>query len=320
MGKPRLLTRPTPMLRKQIGQMAKLLGVWKSSRLKVDETGIETKSCVRPTMNTGRPSFLGKNDGLDSICTSRRQVVLNRHYTEIVSDVLSLELKKEFEKFNITITSIETGIGNKSLGIYYTTNQVFDPNLHDSLNSIVGLLTRAIAERDIIGRVPLISFVYDKVAEIDNNLNAALRSVDIKPPQEDKDLTISTTNTVSEVNSSTPEEQCFVSNRFSAPVGMVNAMAGLDYPSLYDQVSSKLAHGRAKSSRMIPPTTLANQQPLLRVPMEPHGESADATHRVLQMQKFLLSQRKKSEYVAKLKRKQQLLFRDAYKWDVAEES
>lgn len=320
MGKARIIVRPTPMLRKQIGQMAKLLGVWKKSKIKSDSYGIETKSCVRPTMNAGRPSILTKNDGLDSIYTSRRQVVLNRHYTEIITDVLSLDMRKEFSKFNVNITSIETKPNNKGIGIYYTTSRIFDQSFHDSLNSMVGPLTKAIAERTIIGRVPPISFVYDNIAKIDENLTEALGSIDLKPLKEDKVLTVCTSKSLSPADEPSFEQQYFVTRRFSAPTGMSNAMAGVDYPSLYNQIIDKQVQGRAKSSRMVTPTALADQKPLLRPSIEPPSNSDDPARRILQMQKFLVSQRKKSEYVAKLKRKQQLLLRDAFKWDDVDEA
>lgn len=35
------------------------------------------------------------------------------------------------------------------------------------------------------------------------------------------------------------------------------------------------------------------------------------------MQKFMISQRKKSEYMAKIRRRDELIARDAYKWDLA---
>lgn len=306
------------MLRKQVGQMAKLLGTWKKSKIRVDEHGIETKSCVRPRIFEGQPSFLTKNDGVDTNYTTRRQIVLNRHFTEIISDVLALDLKKELVQMGVTITSIETKAWNTGLNIFYTTDKPFDLDLNDLLNSLTKLLCKAIAERQLIGRIPAINFVYDRISQLDKTLNEALKAIPPRIPDQSTTPSISSSSNLSEAKQTKLRELDFVSRNFSSPIGMSNVMAGLRYPDLYNEVIDKQVQGRAQSSRMISCDSVIVQKPSLRMCPETNDAVEDPIKRVIQMQSFLISQRKKSEYVAKVKRKQQLLLRDAYKWDLPE--
>lgn len=321
MGRPRIIMRPTPMLRKQIGVMRKLLGTWGDSKVTMNLQGFKNPKNPQPIMIEGKPEFLTKTEGVDTSHITRRQIVLNRHFTEIISDILANNLKKQLSDLGVSIRSIETKAWNKGVRIYYTTDGPFEASLHDELNSLITQLRFAVSERRLIGKVPLISFVYDESVNIERILESALKSISKTNP--DNSVEIATTVTGQLQSSTTSCDSTgtrLLKNKFSAPSDMSNMMLGLDYPSLYSEVTSKLERGREQSSRMISDTCVAPLNPIFRDPEQVVKEEEDPVKRIHEMQRFLILQRKKAEHHARLKRKQELLSRDTYKWDAPDES
>lgn len=317
MGQKRIFTPPTSMLRKQIGQMRKLLGLWSNSKLK-DNT--QRKANPMPEVKEGRPIFLNQSKGVRNIHVTRRQVVFNRHFTEIVSDVLSDGLKRELHDYGVYITSIETKAWNKGLDIFYYTNEPFNMNLHKELHTMVPKIRYAISELRIIGRTPRVNFVYDKTILLDRTLAEALAKIEIKRDEEDTELTVLGQHEVTSTKDLGSQEAKLISKRFEAPNDMVNTMAGLDYPRLFDEVALKLSKGRGDSVRMVPvKSIITTARPMFRAPSE-DNETLDATARIKNMRKFMVSQRKKSEFFARKNRLQELLARDSYTWEWPEES
>lgn len=308
------------MIRKQAGQMMKLLGLWDNSKRK-SELISGQEATVGPGPRDGIPQFLDRTQGLNRRHVTRRQIVLNRHFTEIISEILANNLKTQLSDIGVTIKSIETKAWNKGVSVFYYTNKPFESSLHKELNTLNNNLRAAIAERRLIGRVPIINFIYDKSSEAELTLNQAILKSKIEDPQEVTEITKIPSNQIQASSGFRGNTTTLFSKMFSASADMNNMILGLDYPSLYNQVAKKLERGRAESSRMISGASLASTAPFIRVPPEipSDSEELDATKRILNMQKFLISQRKKSEHLAKLRRKQELFARDSYKWDILEE-
>lgn len=310
MGKPRIIINPTPLIRKQAGQMRKLIGLW---------NGRKDKAAPLPILD-GKPSFLASNKGLTQTHVTRRQIVLNRHFTEIISDVLANNLKRELRDMGTSITSIETKAWNKGVRIFYTTSKPFNLDLHNNLNSLITLLRAAISERRLIGRVPIINFVYDETALFERQLDQALANIKLDPEQETKTLVKSSSDKLT----STPkgladQEPVVIGRNFSAPCDMSNTILGLDYPKFYDRVAAKLERGRGESSRIISHSALAGQVFPFIKPDNGITDEDNPMTRIIKMNQFIVSQKKKSTHLARLKRKQELLARDAFKWDYPEE-
>lgn len=318
MGRGRIIILPTPMIRKQAGQMRKLLGLWDNSKL--NKTGILNKSNPQPVITDGRPAFLTQEKGIKQTYISRRQMVLNRHFTEIISDELSTNMKKQLTDLGVSITSIETKAWNKGVNIFYYSRKPFDQKVHSELNTLVADLRYAISQLRPMGRVPLLNFVYDDTVRLEQELLISMSNVKTIEVEENKDVAeFKTTTQLQYSKGLCNDEKRLDPKKFSSPPDMKNVMLGLDYPSLYDEVSAKLERGRAISTRMIPQTTLASSsKPFIRGPIE-NLDNDDTIQRVSSMRKFLVSQRKKAEYHAKLRRKKELLARDDVKWDLPNE-
>lgn len=310
MGRGKIIILPTSTLRKKAGFMRKLLGQW-------DDNKKTTKVNPMPNMTHGCPDFLRDDKGLDSKYVNRRQIVLNRHFTEVISDVLANNLRTNLSDIGVRVTSIETKAWNEGIRVYYARDKSFNQSIHVELNSLVAKLRSAVAERQLIGRTPHIHFVYDKTSEIYHSLDAALEKLEINEPKESTEPVRISSSGVQTSKTKYSGESKFFSKTFSAPEDMGNTVLGLDYPMLYNEVATKLERGRAESSRMSENVTLMSQKPMFRAPFD-NIEDSDPIERVLKMQKFLISQRKKSDFAAKLRRRKELLQRDAIKWDVPE--
>lgn len=293
--------------------MNKLFGFWKNSTVK---DPIASKLNPQPVVKDGVPEFLNQTRGVRNTHVTRRQIVLNRHFTEIISDVLANSLKKQLNEMNVTITSIETKAWNKGVNVFYSTGQSFDESLHNELNSLVGQLRYAITERRLIGRTPHINFVFDRTAYLSQKLDETIDRASEVQEDEDKSLISAQFNQLYISKDLGTQEPKLISKRFSAPEDMDNTLLGLNYPLLYDEIALKLERGRGESSRMISSTSLfSSSKPLFRAPSEDH-DNEDPTTRILRMKKFLINQRKKSEYLSMQRRKGELLNRDNYKWDL----
>lgn len=315
MGKPKIILFPTSMLRKQAGQMRKLLGFWDKKGLQKETN---SNPVPRPTLTQGHPDFFSNDKGLNTRYVTRRQIVLNRHFTEIISDVLANNLRKDLSDLGVQVTSIETKAWNKGVRVYYSVDNSFDVDIHEQLNSLITKLRSAVSERQLIGRTPLIHFVYDESSQLHRNLDGVLSQVTLNDPEEQTGLVNLASSSVQPSERKLCGEPEIISKQFFAPADMSNTTLGLNYTSLYNEVASKLERGRAQSSRIIDNVSLMSDKSMFRAPLE-NIEEDDPTQRVQNMQKFLISQRKKSEISAKLRRQKELLLRDLVKWDVPEE-
>lgn len=316
MGRAKIFPRPTPILRKQMGQMYKL--IW-SERAQKDPIERE----VNPATNicrTGVPEFLSQTRGVRTSHITRRQFVLNRHFTEIISDVLATNFKERIDELGINITSIETKAWNKGVSVFYSTSGPYNEETRLKLKELVAKLRASITERQLIGRTPHITFVYDETVLLGRALTEALSKVDLNEKKESRLIKVSSSNQLYVSKDLGSQEPKLISKRFVAPLDMDNTMCGLNYPELYDDVASKLIRGRGESSRMVQNSdVMASAKPLFRAPRDDSDEIDPAT-RVLRMQKFIISQKQKSIHLARLKRKQEILSREALKWDVQENS
>lgn len=305
------------MIRKAAGQMRKLLGLWdNSNRCKV-QTPLGNKANPLPIMKEGAPEFLTASKGLNTRHITRRQIVMNRHFTEILSDVLANNLKEHLTRSEVNITSIETKAWNKGVRVFYSLGKPFDNSVHLKLNSLSPQLRSAVAERGLVGRVPLIHFVYDEAAEFNRKLEDALKDVETGKPPDETRLMQNASNKVWTTKYLGAEDSTLSARLFSAPMNMNNKTLGLDYEGIYNEVVTKLERGRAQSSRMAPNVSLMTE-PLMRAPAENCED--DPVTRIARMQKFLINQRKKTEYHAKLRRKDELLSREAVRWVWPEEN
>lgn len=320
MGLQTIRLRPTPMIRKQAGQLRKLFGLWdnnSTNRSRVPNINYE------PEVKEGTPNFLSHTRGLNQHFVTRRQLVLNRHFTEIVSDVLALKFCNQLSENGVNITSIETKAWNKGVDIFYCTPEPFNMKTHKNLNSLVVELRKSISERRLIGRVPPILFVYDQTIETDRRLSTALEKIDLTQKPETNDLIHVSPQALDvefDANVTTNYSPYFKPKEFSAPHDMTNDIMGLDYPAIYNKVVANLERGRGESSRMIPTMSLTSSEPLFAGPVqEEDTEEVDPSVRIRNMRRFLIEQKKKYTVQSRYKRKQELFFRDKYKWDIGYE-
>lgn len=303
------------MVRKAAGQLHKMFGMW--------ETGQRSGAAERrnpPALSTeGKPTFITQTEGIDRRHLTRRQIVLNRHFTEILSDVLSLDYKSQLTKLGARITSIETKSWNKGVSIFYILDKSFDKNIHDQLNSLITQLRYAVAERRLLGYTPLIQFVYDEAAESQRELDDLLGRLDIKKPEKDLSIMEQQSNQVKAAQNVASSTKMLEQRHFSAPMDMNNTLFGLDYPALYDEAASKLERGRGVSSRMPHVNSLFTSRPLFRETLHHEVDNEDPAIRIKKIQRFVVAQRKKNEHHARVRRKQEILAREQNMWEVPED-
>lgn len=302
--------------------MANLLGKWDSRMKGVAPHDFISKRNPMPVIKDGIPIFLQETHKIDQRAVSRREVVLNRHFTEILSDVLSNTLKNEFTSMNVQISSIETRAWMKGVRVFYYTNEPFDQHLHDQLRKLVPKLRLAISERNLTGKVPPVDFVYDLARMQEHAINEAIKRL---PPIEEKeatDLVESKPHQLQEAKKSmkSSERADVESKNFTAPDDMQNFMLGVDYATLYNEVITKFEKGRGKSARMNPQNFIANTTMLFKDPAEnPDKEVEDPMLRYRKMQVFMMNQRKKADHFARIKRREELVASDSYKWELPDE-
>lgn len=314
MGRHRIITPPTPFVRKAAGQMNKIFGLW--------ETGQKRLTAEKrnpPVLSKeGRPNFFVQTEGIDRRHLTRRQIVLNRHFTEILSDVLSIDYKPQLSEIGARITSIETKSWNKGVSIFYILDRPFDKESHDKLNSMITQLRYAVSERRLLGHTPLIQFVYDESAEAERDMFEMLERLDIKKPEEETSLLEQQSQQVTSATKSTSPLRRVEQKYFSAPDDMNNTLFGLDYPALYNEAASKLERGRGISSRMPTHKSLFTTTPLFRDVLKQDVDEEDPGTRVKKILKFVVAQRKKNEHLARVRRKQEILAREHNTWEVPE--
>lgn len=310
MGKPRIITRPTPILRKQIGQMQKLLGAYSKKKIQdLERKHLETPNNVQ---TGGVPQFLSQTRGVRTSHVTRRQFVLNRHFTEVISDVLAIDFKHEIDELGINITSIETKAWNKGVNVFYSGKSLASDETRKKLRALTVHLRNAITERHLTGRTPQVNFVQDRSLLFDEDLEEALSKVNLEEEDETR-VSATSSNQLYITKDLGSQEQKLISKRFVAPLDMDNTIFGLDYPVLYDEVAIKLSRGRGDSSRMMTNSNfLVNAKPLFRAPKENFDEIDPAT-RLMRMQKFIISQKQKTVNLARKKRMDEIIARESTK-------
>lgn len=320
MGK--FFIRPSSILDKQVGQLKKLFCLWdknKGTRKQTILADPRPELKKDTTQFEGIPNFLAQKKGLNTKFITRRQIVMNRHFTEIISDVLLNEMSEyKLSELGITITSIETKAWNKGVDIYYYKNNKNTDSEQIKLDDFICELRAAITERGLIGRTPNIRFVLDRSIESDSKMNAAFSNLEglYKKENETQVVEISDNNLKASTLNTNRNKGKFVARSFHAPNDMTNTLLSIDYPKLYDQIAAKMERGRAISARTNPSGKVAlNTPPLIRGP-PPDQDAIDPLNRIINMQKFLINQRKKTERLGRERRLQQILARDANRWDV----
>lgn len=319
MGHAKIITRPTPIVRKQMGQMAKLFGLWDNSKLK---DPVQRKINPQPIIRDGAPDFLSQIRGIRTKHVTRRQIVLNRHFTEIVSDVLAIDFGKEIEEKGIRITSIETKAWNKGVRIYYTRDGPYDESLQKELIKLEPSIRYAISERRIISRAPQVNFVYDATISFDEAIDRAFAGIDLDDKVGSKQTALSNTGATQlyVTKDLGVQDEKLVSKKFTAPVDMDNTILGLNYPELYDEVATKLIRGRGEASRMTESKTyLTSPKPLFREPQRDNIVEGDPLKRIQLMKSFLISQKMKAEHKARIRRREELLSLNRFKWVKSED-
>lgn len=301
------------MLRKQIGQMQKLLGVWSKGKNRDLADREMNLSNNKDERKLGIPDFLSQTRGVRTTYVNRRQIVLNRHFTEIISDVLATNFRQDLNALGIKITSIETKAWNKGVSVFYSLNTPYNDDTHKKLKDLVVHLRTALTQRQLTGRTPHVNFVYDKSILVERSLEDALSKINLNE-NEEKRVMLSESDQLYVSKNLGSQEQKLISKRFIAPSDMNNNMLGLNYPLIYDEVAVKLSQGRGESSRIVTDSSLVSEaKPLFRGPKEDMNE-LDPRTRLLRMQKFIISQKQKSAHMSRLRRKQEILASDAMKW------
>lgn len=313
MGRPKIILRPTPSIRKQAGQLMKLFAIWPGA----SKSSVRVSSKSNDSVSEGVPRFLAQKKGIDTKFITRRQVVLNRHFTELVSDVMSNSIVKQLSSLGVTITSIETKAWNKGLDIFYYSDQGTSIELQKELNSLIVKLRKELTDQHLIGQTPNIRFVADKTIQASKLLDQALANSNVKPQNEELQVTKLEPNSIDISSKTQPKFNCDPKGiKFNAPKDMSNMTLGLDYSKMYDEVASKLEYGRAQSTRIRPSDAIAKSTPTLFNQFPNELSKDDPMQRIIKMQNFLISQRKRSDRIAKQRRLDELLARDAVKWDI----
>lgn len=312
MGKSKIINLSTPVIRKQAGQLMKLFGLWpKSSIPSIEDT------LRNPPRSEKVPNFLSQRKGLDTKFVTRRQIVLNRHFTEVISDVLLNNMSKQLSEMGVNITSIEAKAWNKGVDIFYYLENEKNVEFEQNLNSLMRQLRKSISEQKFIGRAPPVRFVIDKTVECQKQLDRCMEL--IKKGCDKQELGVTKAGTMS-LSARSKESRLnaskdkLIGHRFSAPPDMRNTILGLDYPAVYNEIMSKFEWGRAESSRMKPRDAIAKNSPPIILGLSATSKE-DPEKRIIKMQSFLINQRKKVERLTKLRRLDELLARDAVKWD-----
>lgn len=323
MGHAKLITRPTPLAFKVHNKLNKMLGllpVRKSEQRRRDLEIHNIKPFRRIEYTNSEPKFLSQNHGQDGRVVTRRQVILNRHFTEILSDVLANDIDVQLSDIGIRITSIETKPWGAGVDIFYASKDPFKYPLHASLQkTLVTDLRAAVAERKLIGYVPPINFVYDNTVLADQILDKAFGDAPKSAERAPSELITLKQNEATELTQpSYTGKPDFFAKMFDAPADMTNNVYGLDYRRIYNIIAEKMPRGRGQSERMIPHQSVAAQGPFIHIPKQKKqsDSSEDPEVRIREMRRFIVRQRKKIDFQAKLRRKEELLHRDSVKWDL----
>lgn len=326
MGRRKIMNLPTSMFQKSVNHIGKLFGMWDK------KTKTQSKTHIQPNIFTGVPVFIRGTESISTKHTSRRQIVLNRYLTEIISDVLANnDMNRQLSEMKISITGIEAKIWSKGVSIFFTSDsKKLDSEVEDSLVDIKTDIIKALALRKLVGRVPQVNFVWDRNAKFEEFLDSQIEKAKEKPPSfkitsdisilaQDKSLIESVSG---DLGANDISDKKF--KGFTFPPDMTNTCYGLDYINLYNKVGVKFTHGRAESERKLGPNhtltppTLFSGGGFIHPPKEDmiSDNILDPATRLKQMKKFVINQRKKSERLARESRKAQLLHHSNISWEV----
>lgn len=271
---------------------------------------------ISPMRTEGVPNFLAQRRGLNTKFVTRRQVVMNRHFTEIISDVLSNSMKNDFSDLGITITSIETKAWNKGVDVFYYVDDGFAQDKHQQLKALIQHLSASVTERRLIGRTPVINFVLDRSIEVDKKLEDAMKKAESLQKVPTPNQLVKTVKSSLKTNRNYTETSSNLTpHMFSAPKDMTNSIFGLDYETLYNHAASQLERGRALSTRTRPSdNVILSAPPIIKGPPI-NTEEEDPIRRIVNMQKFLINQKKKTERLGRMRRLEEILARDANRWE-----
>lgn len=131
---------------------------------------------VEKNVATGVPSFLTRSKG-HTRTISRRQAMLNKHFIEGLTDVLSTEaVGQTISDYGVRITQVETGQHYNYLNIYWVIPEVTRvTEIGLKLNALGGELAKKMIERNFMTVIPIIRFNFDKNKVATENIYNALK-------------------------------------------------------------------------------------------------------------------------------------------------
>lgn len=282
----------------------------------------------------GMPTFLTACKG-NSKTIKRRQMMLNKHFMQGISDVLAFEegIGKVIKENNVTITHICVGQHYNHLNIFWTTSQLEYKKVEASLNALIPTLTGKLIERNFMGNIPVIRFCFDTNQINTEMLDKAFSNLAIKsdptaftPPTKDATGYVvrpmgakrwakrvaKFNEQFKEEQESTQQEQLAMKmnykyNKFEAPKDMSLDFAGLDYENCMNRVCEQLRRIRSKTlqSEKTEPLPPAHWVEGPSVPPPDHlrfanDPKATTEYRLKSMKDFIVGNRKKKNYVFKV--------------------
>ncbi|KAI1296917.1 hypothetical protein HDE_05198 [Halotydeus destructor] len=156
---------------RSVKTLDKLLGTYEKSKQQI----LHPTSVV---VAKGAPKFLTETRG-HSKTIYRRQIVLNKHFMECITDVLLTEsIGNDLQKYGVHITQVEVDIHYNYLNVFWIAPNQDILEVGRQLNMMTGKLHKAIIEKNFMGRVPTVKFNHDQTTSTVSTVQTKLKEAD----------------------------------------------------------------------------------------------------------------------------------------------
>lgn len=281
----------------------------------------------------GKPTFLTANKG-DSKTIKRRQLMINKHFMQGISDVLAYEeFYNVIKADKVSITHISVGQHFNHVNIYWTTGQVDCKQVEKKLNSMIPELAKKLIERNFMSSLPVIRFCFDCHKVNEEMLDSAFKTLSIRsdatkhvpPSKQATGYSLDNpygpkrwSRKLVRFDEQFKEEQearqenllsmkmNYTYSKFEAPPDMALNCAGLDYAKYMNQVHERLRKVRATANSFVadplPPAHWVDPPNLLPPPDGSSHRDPKLTteYRLNAVKNFILGNRKKKFFTHKM--------------------
>lgn len=278
----------------------------------------------------GTPTFLTACKG-NSRTIKRRQLMLNKHFMQGISDVLAYEdVGKMIIENGVTITHVSVGQHFNHLSIFWTTSSVDFKTVESKLNALIPELTKKLIEKNFMSNIPAIRFIFDRNQINNEMLENIFKEFSIKsdpkeftPPSKDatgyhiknpigvkqwakrvaKFSEQFKEEQESKYNETMEMKMNYTYTRFEYPPDMALNFAGLDYESYINRVNEKLGKLRSKASNYVadplPPAHWV-ENPDAPPPEHLNVQTKSNDERLNALKEFVIANRKKKTFARKI--------------------